>query len=280
MDNYPPITQINGQDASCINPFDRGFCYGHGLFETTRLMDGVIPLWPLHVNRLVAGANRLGIPCNETMLVRYRDTLLTQCKDDGVVKIVLTAGVGGRGYRTPEAVSPTYLFQWFPSPEYICNWSSTGVPLFLCNQKLASSPLLAGMKHLNRLEQVLARAEWGDEYPEGLLLDQQGYAVEGVSSNLFCYHEGQWLTPILTDCGVAGVMREYLMSVLLPELSIPVAESRITLEKLISSEEVFLCNSVIGIWPVVSLADRYRWSLGSGTRLIQRRLSETLPCCG
>jgi 4-amino-4-deoxychorismate lyase len=136
------------------------------------------------------------------------------------------------------------------------------------------------MKHLNRLEQVLARAEWGEEYPEGLLLDQQGFVIEGVSSNLFCYHEGQWLTPLLTDSGVAGVMREYLMSVLLPELSVPATESRITLEQLVSSEEVFLCNSVVGIWPVVSLADRYRWPLGEHVKSIQQRLKEALPCYG
>lgn len=278
MNNYPSIAQINGEDTGCVSAFDRGFYYGHGLFETIRLSDGAVPLWPLHCNRLLAGASRLGIPCNQAMLVRYRDTLLAQCPDNGIVKIVLTAGVGGRGYRSPESVSPTYLFQWLPFPDYPCDWSSTGISLFLCRQKLASSPQLAGMKHLNRLEQVLARAEWGDEYPEGLLLDQQGDVIEGVSSNLFCCREGQWLTPILAGCGVAGVMREYLMSVLLPKLSIPVTESRITLEKLISSDEVFLCNSVIGIWPVVSLADQYHWQLGDSVKFIQQRLKEALPC--
>ena len=104
--------------------------------------------------------------------------------------------------------------------------------------------------------------------------------VEGVSSNLFCYREGQWFTPILADCGVAGVMREYLVSALLPGLSVPVTESRITLEKLVSSEEVFLCNSVVGIWPVVSLADRYHWPLGDRVKSIQQRLKEVLPCYG
>mgnify|MGYP003112801529 FL=1 len=280
MNNHSPITQINGEDTNCVNAFDRGLYYGHGLFETTRLSGGTIPLWPLHCKRLAAGASRLGIPCDERMLVEYRDALLARCPDEGIVKIVLTAGVGGAGYRPPASVSPNYLFQWFPFPKYSCDWSSTGTPLFLCNQKLAISPSLAGMKHLNRLEQVLARAEWGDEYPEGLLLDQQGLVVEGVSSNLFCFRDDQWFTPILADCGVAGVMREYLMSVLLPGLPVPVTESRITLEKLVSSEEVFLCNSVVGIWPVVSLAERYHWPLGEHVKSIQQRLKEVLPCYG
>lgn len=280
MNNHSPITRINGEDADGVNAFDRGFYYGHGLFETTRLADGAIPLWPLHLRRLVSGAGRLGIPCDEMLLEKYRENLLAQCPDDGIVKIVLTAGAGGRGYRAPDTVSSTYVFQWVPLPEYPLEWSVTGIPLFLCKHKLAIAPLLAGMKHLNRLEQVLARNEWGDEYPEGLLLDRRGFVVEGVSSNLFCYCDGEWLTPVLSDCGVAGVMREYLMSVLLPEFSYPVTESRFTLEKLVSAEEVFVCNSVIGIWPVVSLADRHHWPLGERVRFIQQHLKEVLPCYG
>ncbi|MEH6469329.1 MAG: aminotransferase class IV, partial [Porticoccus sp.] len=126
----------------------------------------------------------------------------------------------------------------------------------------------------------LARSEWDADYPEGLMLDQQDNVVEGVSSNIFYSHNGQWWTPPLDQCGVAGVMRQYLLDELLPKLSIPVHVKAISLEELLSVDELFVCNSVMGIWPVVALENRANWVAGEGTQKLQAQLHRALSCFG
>ena len=279
MGNKNHYSFLNGQPAISITAFDRGLFYGQGLFETMRVQRGEIPLWSFHLSRLQNGSARLKLPVDSERIVQYRDQLLLAAPEDGVLKLVVTAGEGGRGYAAPEKMQLNYLLQWSPLPEQQSEVESgvslSGISLWVCDQRLADSPSLAGMKHLNRLEQVLARAEQPmDRYPEGLMLDSSGSAIEGISSNLFCRHGEKWFTPILNHCGVAGVMREYLIS------QYPVIQKRISLQELASMDELFVCNAVRGIWPVVSIEGVGHWSIGEGTRQWQRQLQGEFTCFG
>ena len=132
---------------------------------------------------------------------------------------------------------------------------------------------MAGLKHLNRLEQVLARAESSDPvYAEGLLLDQQQRVVDGVFSNIFIVKNQQLMTADLSRCGVAGVMRAELLT-RAQAAGVAVAVSDITLEQLLQADEVFTCNSLYGIWPVRSYATQH-WSVGELTRKLQQLIKD------
>lgn len=280
MSNSEYIYFLNGEQAGTVSAKDRGLTYGHGLFETVRLANGSLPLLRYHLSRLVSGAGRLGLIINLPLLQQYIDQLLLASPDNGIIKIIVTAGSEGRGYACDPPVNPSYILQWFPFVDYSSSHRQQGVALKYCEHRLPHSPVLAGVKHLNRLDQVMARAEWKDNFPEGLMRDYQGNVVEGVSSNLFIFRGGLWLTPCLNQCGVAGVMRQYLMDELLPGNCFQAKEENISVDQLISADEVFVCNSVIGIWPVISLEGRGSWLLGEKTLQIQKNLYEAFPCFG
>jgi 4-amino-4-deoxychorismate lyase len=271
---------LNGEQAGAVSAKDRGLTYGHGLFETVRLVNGSLPLLRYHLSRIISGADRLGLVIDQLLLQQYIDQLLLASPDNGIIKIIVTAGSEGRGYACGSSVHLSYILQWFPFLDHSSSYRRQGISLKYCEHRLPHSPALAGIKHLNRLDQVMARAEWQDNFPEGLMRDEQGDVIEGVSSNLFMFQDGWWLTPYLNQCGVAGVMRQYLIDELLPRSSFQIKEANISVDQLISADEVFVCNSVIGIWPVVTLEGRGRWSLGKNTLQIQENLYEALPCFG
>jgi len=249
-------TLINGIEASSIDAQDRGFQYGDGLFETLRIRDGRPCLWSAHMARLAHGCERLGLPMPDEALLCDEADRLCRGEADGVLKIVLTRGSGGRGYRPPQDSTPMRLLARFPTPDYPPENRTQGVAVRICDTRLGLNPALAGFKHLNRLEQVLARAEWDDiDIAEGLMQDIEGNVIEGTMSNLFVVQAGTLRTPELSRCGVAGVMRAQVMAGA-EALGIPVGEGRLGLRDLAAADELFLCNSVIGIWPVRRLARR------------------------
>lgn len=249
-------TLINGIETLDIDAQDRGFQYGDGLFETLRIRAGRPCLWSLHLARLAHGCGRLGLPMPDEILLRGEADRLCRGEADGVLKIVLTRGSGGRGYRPPENPTPTRLLARFPVPDHPPENRTQGVAVRICDTRLGLNPALAGLKHLNRLEQVLARAEWCDiDIAEGLMQDIEGNIIEGTMSNLFVVQAGILRTPELSCCGVAGVMRARVMAEA-GALGIPVDESRLGLHDLTAADELFLTNSVIGIWPVRRLAGR------------------------
>lgn len=259
-------TWVNGQVADNLPVTDRGLAYGDGLFETLRASRGMLPLLALHLERLRRGCEVLRIPFDRA-LIEAELGFAAAAVGDGVVKLTLTRGTGPRGYAMPADPKPTRVIAISPLPVYPVG-RRDGVQLFCCTTRLSDQPLLAGIKHLNRLEQVLARSEWQDPaYAEGLVCDQQGSVVEGTMSNLFARIDGQWVTPELSRCGVQGVMRDYLLSQLL-ERGQPTVVSTLSLEALQQADQVFCCNSLIGVWPVVRLGDRV-WQVGHETRLLQ-----------
>jgi 4-amino-4-deoxychorismate lyase len=278
-----PLISVNGKLGAGISPLDRGFAYGDGLFESCRLLSGCLPLWRYHLERLRTGCERLLIPLDEEQLSSCVVALLAEGEarglDTGTLKITVTRGEGGRGYRLPPQVLPTICVGLYPAaPD--TGASDTGVAVRVCRQRLASSTALAGIKHLNRLEHILARAEWQDDsFAEGLLLDEAGRVVEGTVSNLFIVRAGRLATPDMSLCGVEGVMRRVVMERLAPALQVPVEVHELTLAEVSLADELFLCNSCYGIWPVVALdteepgVEPREWQPGPVTRALQAQLT-------
>lgn len=268
------LVWLNGQPAEGIAALDRGLAYGDGLFETLRVQQGVPRLLERHRQRLQLGCVRLGIPLD---IERWQSELLafSQALGDGVCKCILTRGVGLRGYAPPPEPHPQCLLIGTEAPHYASAHAEEGITLFPCSTRLSEQPLLAGLKHLNRLEQVLARAEWQDPaYAEGLMRDTSGRVIECVFSNLFVVHRGRLLTPALERCGVAGVMRAELMQQA-RQARLPLEVRDLRYNELLQADEVFSCNSLYGIWPVRRLHERV-WPVGPVTRQLQQRLSSLL----
>ena len=262
---------IDGQPADRLPVSDRGLHYGDGLFETLPVWDGRIPLLDAHLERLHEGCVRLGFRAPADDLLRRELNQAAEGQTRAALKLMITRGSGGRGYRPPENPVATRLLLRYPWPEYPSAWQQEGVVLQICTTRLGSNPALAGLKHLNRLEQVLARAEWGDsgEIQEGLMLDAEGSVVEGTMTNLFAAAPGgPLLTPDLSQAGVAGIMRRHIIEQA-SAAGIQLQIRRINPGELMDQHELFVCNSLIGVWPVARLGER-RYAVGPLTRLAQK----------
>lgn len=270
-------TIINGRMTDCVASTDRGLLYGDGLFETIAVVEGEPGHWQQHLQRLQAGCARLGIEAVDELLLAEEYRQLVDGAGRAVVKIIVTRGPGGRGYRVPARPAPTRILQLHDWPDLPLACARQGVAVRMCDMRLGHNPRLAGIKHLNRLEQVLARQEWDDTgIMEGLLLDSGNNLVEGTMSNLFLVRDGVLLTPDLQRCGVAGIMRSQLLA-LADQLSINTEVCQLGMADLQAAEEVFICNSLIGIWPVISIDDR-KYTRGIITSRLQDLLaSETEP---
>lgn len=258
---------VDGVGADVLALNNRGLAYGDGLFETVAVSAGRPSLLSHHLDRLALGCQRLSIDA-DVDLVREELCRYAAMMGDGVLKLILTRGDSPRGYAVSAGVAPRRILQGSPVPVYPVEYAEQGVRLFECQTRLAEQPLLAGLKHLNRLEQVLARSEWqGAEYAEGLMRDVSGRVIEGVYSNLFLILDGQLITADLSRCGVAGVMRAALLQAV-PREGIAVQVKDVSLDDLAQADELFLCNSVYGVWPVRSFAS-LNWSPGPLTRKLQ-----------
>ncbi len=241
---------INGNYTTSISAFDRGLHYGDGLFETIAVTAGKPCLWRRHMQRLAGDCECLGIPFPGADVLRQEALAEIGDRPRGVLKIILTRGEGGRGYQPPSNPVTSRLLCCTPWPELPGAASSEGVVVRICSTRLDRNTALAGIKHLNRLPQVLARGEWDDPgVAEGLMLDNHEHLIEGTKSNLFLVKHGRLRTPQLRDCGVAGVLRGLVMDIA-AERGIPVEVTDLGLTDLWDAEALFLTNSLIGIWPV------------------------------
>lgn len=263
-------TLINGIPDQNLPLTDRGLAYGDGVFETFRLIDGEVLLFDRHWLRLSESLKRLNIPLplTETELKTGFKRVISD--GVGVAKLIVTRGSGGRGYRIPDQPDSQWILQGFPLPESNSNHYLSGVGVRSCELKLSEQPVLAGMKHLNRLEQVMARSEWQDEYFEGLLFSQTGALIEATMANLFIIQGSQLLTPKLDLCGVQGVMRDAILNTdvaSLPGIT-ESKESALDESALLNSDAAFICNSVRGIIPLAE------WSDSKGGRIRQWESSD------
>lgn len=267
---------INGAATGQLDARDRGLHYGDGVFTTLRVHRGATVLWEQHAERLRSGCRHLGIALPDTAQLYSEAQRVCGNVARGVLKIIITRGAGGRGYAPPYPANPTRIVALYPWPEFPAkNWSE-GVAVRVNTMRLARNPALAGIKHLNRLEQVLARTEWDDSaIAEGLMLDEKDQVIEATAANVFVVGDGVVLTPTLHECGVAGVMRALIME-LAQSAGMPVRECSLGLDTARGAQEMFLTNSVIGVWPVREL-DTIVKSIGPTTRRIATLLEQSCP---
>ena len=182
---------------------------------------------------------------------------------DAVLKIIITRGTGGRGYRQPENIKPTRMLSLHPFPDYPQSYYTDGIVARICNTRLGLNPTLAGMKHLNRLEQILARAEWQDNLiHEGIMLDFNGRVIEGTMTNLFYAKNSELFTSSLNLCGIAGILRGWVFE------KMRVMEHDFFVENLFEADEIFVCNSIMGICGVQQIEQQH-FSIGDITKKLQ-----------
>ena len=267
---------VNGQPAEAISVFDRGLQFGDGLFETIACIAGDMPFMKQHMRRLATGCQRLAIPCPDKDLLVSEARRVAAGQSRAIIKIIVTRGTSQRGYAFEDVMAPNRIVVANPWPTLPAGFWEQGVVLTRCLATLAQQPLLAGIKHLNRLEQVLARAELnGKDAQEGLLCDTEGNVIEATAHNLFLFRNGEFVTPSLARAGVEGIMREQVLDWLSSNgYKIHIADIRI--EDLLAAESLFLCNSIHGIWPVRRF-DETIYTVHNTIRELINRIAQLLP---
>ncbi len=285
------IQLFNGSVTNQLPLSDRGLAYGDGLFETLLVVDAIPQLWRLHIQRLARSLQQLRLVDSQTVL----DDLLARIREDVdhvlatdnnlreslALKLTITRGSSKRGYLAPLKPDYNRIVTLSPLLPKRVELSRSGITVRLCQHQLGINPVLAGHKHLNRLEQVLARNEWQDDaIHEGLMCDLDGNLVSGVMSNVFIEQDNILLTPPVHRCGIAGVMRHQLMHVATSK-NIPLRQQRLLIPDVINAKSVWLTNSLNGIWPVKKLLDSghrslREYAISPLTRIMQQALAATL----
>lgn len=260
---------LNGELAEHISLRDRGLQFGDGVFRTMRCSGGEIALFDVQYERLQHDAMRLGITAPEKQLMfQWLQPAILSYRSV-VIKVVLTRGESERGYAVPAKAQSNCVIYAQPLPDSGRQWRKEGITARICTTRLALQPALAGIKHLNRLENVMARREWNDAgIAEGLMLDTDDFVIEGVMSNLFFVRHGRLHTPDLTRCGVNGVMRNEIIRQRETEIG------QFDLGMLLAADEAFVCNSVMGIVPLSRIGD-CTMPIGPVTQSLQEQWIDT-----
>jgi 4-amino-4-deoxychorismate lyase len=268
---------VNGTPATEVSVLDRGLHFGEGVFETIACLNGRPRFLPLHLERLEYGCERLGIqpPGQEEIAAEIRG--LVSGVERAIVKLLVTGGEAvARGYARSGSERATRITIRYPWPHEDAAQLHDGVMTRTLSMRLGENPRLAGLKHCNRLEQILARAELANDpqLAEGILFSSSGNLVSGIMTNVFLVRESVLLTPRIDQCGVAGVMRRVVLREA-RQLGIPARECELRSENLQAADEVFLTNARVGIWPVRSVDDRVL-TPGPITRHLQTMLQPLL----
>jgi 4-amino-4-deoxychorismate lyase len=251
----PEEIRVNGVRGSDISVLDRGLHFGDGLFETLACLKGRPRFLPLHLERLEFGCERLQITTPDLEELQAEILDMAAGAERAILKVMVTAGEAvRRGYARSGHERATRITIRYPWPHEEAARLHDGAMVRTLTLRLGENPRLAGLKHCNRLEQILARAELGDE-DEGLLFSASANLVSGTMSNVFLVRESGLLTPRIDHCGVAGVMRRVVLREA-RQAGIPARECELRAQDLQSAEEVFLTNALIGIRPVRRLDDR------------------------
>lgn len=256
---------IDGQWQTHWPSLDRATQYGDGLYETCRLnQQGDMPLWSWHQQRLLHGLVALDFPIDSLQHIEHALAALPKHPYRGL-KLLVSRGAGERGYGY-QSDWPIHLqLQLFQPPAWGHERYPFGVDTGINDVRLAQQPLLAGIKHNNRLEQVMARARFAPHWQESILLDTQGNVTEGCMSNLYLLEGEQWVTPMLDQAGVNGVIRRWLSQ------HTPMREERIDLVRLHQADAVFMSNALNGFVMVRSVDQmRYDTSIGSVAQRMQQ----------
>ena len=241
---------VNGQVSEHLSLLDRSIHYGDGVFETIAVSNGSPLCWDKHLIRMAKGCHTLGIPAPSHSVLEKEVEQLTHNQNRAVLKIIISRGEGGRGYQSPDEISPTRIIGLYDWPDYPAENSMEGIKAGVCETRLGHNPALAGIKHLNRLEQVLARSEIDmDLFEENIMLDISDLIVEGTMSNVFLVSNDILLTPDLRACGIEGIIRAVILEQA-PDWGLRTEIKKLTLDDVKKASEIFFCNSIMGIWPV------------------------------
>ena len=263
VDEMPCNCMINGIAADHLMINDRSIHYGDGLFETILCSDDKLYYWRQHYQRLRSSAEKLNMTCpdEETLLQDITELVSKAISTQGcVIKIILSRGFGERGYGYSSGISTNRIVLMSAmdaSHSSILNNSLLQGALFICDQQVSINESLAGLKHLNRLENVMARNEWNDktmEFIDGLMLNADNEVIEGSMSNLFAVKDGRVFTPGLERSGVRGVMRDAVMELAVNN-GLSLSITGLSLDDLLGMDELFITNSLIGMKRVTKLGD-------------------------
>jgi len=265
-----------GQPGNALSVLDRGLHYGDGLFETIACEHGRPRLIERHLQRLASGCERLGlVPVDSAALAREVRELAAGTSR-AIVKLLLSRGVSrARGYGPEGSERPVRVALRYAWPVQNPEGAEQGVRVRRASLQLGENPALAGIKHCNRLEQVLARREWTDPaIAEALMFSSSGALISGTMSNVFVVRESKVLTPCIDRCGVAGIMRGLVLEIAAAD-GIDAEERRLDAADLASAEELFITNALIGIRPVREV-DGTSIAVGPVTRRLQAQLQARL----
>ncbi len=264
---------VNGIHQDSLPFQDRAIHYGDGLFETIAVNEGAPLAWNEHMQRLQTSCLKLGINCPDS------ETLLAETKEVGrkhdhtVAKIIVTRGSGGRGYTPAEDAQTRRIVAAYKWPDYPKEFAKNGIEAAVSEIRLGHNPLLAGLKHLNRLEQVLLSRELAAKaMPETLVMDINDQIIEGSKSNLFLVSNQKVVTPALDQAGVEGVIRNVLLK-LADEFAFEKRITRVSMDDVLKADEVFFCNSIAGLWPVRRIKN-VEFSLGPVSLRFQQALQD------
>jgi 4-amino-4-deoxychorismate lyase len=259
---------FNGQPADFIPAWDRGLHYGDGVFRTLKVKSGQPCAWGDQYAKLERDCAALALDCPPEKQLLQEIRAASSDLGDCALKIIISRGVGQRGYAMPGRAVPSRMLFASPLPDYPASRWEEGIILRLCQTRYGHQPRLAGIKHLNRLENVLARSEWEDPaIAEGLMLDLDDQIISGTMSNVFLIRDGALFTPSLDQCGIAGVQRERIIRAA-HHLGITLNIDRIKLNSIDKFHGGFVCNSLIGLWPVARVND-LDWPVSNLVRDIQ-----------
>jgi 4-amino-4-deoxychorismate lyase len=254
---------VNGKPGVMLSIRDRGLLYGDGVFRTLRAIRSKAQHWTLHYLKLRHDCSALGIACPDFgRLSAELDSLLAQYPE-GVVKLVVTRGQGNRGYAAQSDAEITHFWDISPLPDHPPELATHGIRAIMCQLRVGRQPRLAGIKHLNRLENVLAATECSKarvldpEIAEGLMRDTEDNVIEGTRSNLFVVSGSKLITPELSHNGVAGVQRDRVIE-WSKQNNMPLQIRNIGMDEVMQADELFVVNSIIGLWPIRELEQR-RW---------------------
>lgn len=240
---------INGTAQTTLTADDRAVQFGDGCFTTARVVNGAVRFIDDHLDRLEAGCKRLGFDAPGRELLRAECELLARDHVRATLKVIISRGAGGRGYAA-QGLTPTRMLRVSAYPDHYDALRERGVVLALSPVPLARNPWLAGIKHLNRLEQVLIRAQLEQtNADEALVLDTAGWLTECCAANLFWREGNQVFTPQLDHAGVAGTMRQQIMR-LLALSHWEVSEVQARPEALLQADEAIICNALMPVLPV------------------------------
>jgi len=269
---------INGVETEFISVRDRGLQYGDGCFETLRLINRFPVLLNQHIDRLIRTCQLLQIEIDLDILRIELTEFIRLCPTDGVVKIILTRGIGGRGYTAPKNPEIHRIFLYSEYPENYSKLTEEGVSVGVSGMPLSENSRLAGHKHLNRLDQVIASFDLHATADEVLCMDSSGHVIEGSKSNLVLVLDDLVITPNLEKSGVKGVMLDYLRHRYANDGN-DIRARDVTLEDIRDASELFLCNSVFGVLSVAKLIENEAvkfWPIGPVTRQAMRYYQEVI----